>query len=132
MRNSEVVKLVESVNNVVHNEKIAAADVLPLARWAQMGIEEEGSTSYRIIKILVAELHEARDIALMLGAAEQVVNNSSVAVGLDKGQEEGLILGRAERTIVSEEEETALDTGLDDESQLVEDPLSMGASSYGL
>ena len=132
MRNSEVVKLVESVNNVVHNEKIAVADVLPLARWAQMGIEEEGSTSYRIIKILVAELQEARDIALMLGSVEQVVNNSSVAVGLDKGQEEGLILGQAERTIVSEEEETALDTGLDDESQLVEDPLSMGASSYGL
>jgi len=113
MRNSEVVKLVESVNNAVQNELASKEEIVDIARWARMGIDETGSTAYRVIAVLANQLSP-------MNALENPLSSTT------------LNMGRAERTIVSEEEETALDTGLDDESQLVEDPLSMGASSYGL
>jgi len=115
MRNSEVVHLVESVNNVLHNNKISDNEVEQIKRWAQMGVDETGSTGYRVIVILAAQLADSRDglLKLIEVSSEESIQAAVEAKEADLAAQEtpeGLNVGQPVRTIAELD-----DDGLDDE-----------------
>jgi hypothetical protein len=61
MRNSEVVVLVETVNTVMDSRTIGDDQLEAVAKWAQMGTDEFGTSPYKVISILAAELKTARE-----------------------------------------------------------------------
>lgn len=60
MRNMDVVRLVETVNEVLQTGVIDSSQLDHLEKWSQMGVEELGGTPYRIALVLVNELRQAR------------------------------------------------------------------------
>jgi hypothetical protein len=107
MRNSEIVKLVDNVNNVLHRGFAADGELKMVQRWAQMGVEEDGSTPYRIAAILAQQLQDTLD-----SLAQTVVANQGEAQSEEADQE--IAFGSPTRTIVPVDE--VQDDTHDDES----------------
>ena len=126
MRNSEIVRLVESVNNVLHNNKIVDEEVDQIQRWAQMGVDETGSTAYRIIVILTEQLKHSRDglLKLIKTSTPEAVNAAVEAQELEREiaeTPEGLNVGQPVRTIGDVDDDGADDEPLDEsEEELAE------------
>jgi len=115
MRNSEVVRLVESVNNVLHNNKISDEEIDQIQRWAQMGVDETGGTAYRIVVILTEQLMSSRDglLKLLKTASPEAVNAAVEAKEEElaaANTQTGLSVGQPVRTIGEVD-----DDGVDDE-----------------
>lgn len=56
MKNSEVVDMVEAVNAVLQNDYATLEELTAVQKWAQMGVETKGETSYRVLHSVISQL----------------------------------------------------------------------------
>ena len=61
MRNSEIIQLVQSVNDVLIAGVVDDDNAEQIVQWAKMGIDEVGSIEYRVLSLVARQLVKANE-----------------------------------------------------------------------
>lgn len=115
MKNSEVIVLTETVNDILQTKDVNDSQLDSVIKYADMGVNETGKTGYRLIHILATELQKTRGglVALVnesskesLSRAAETLENERDDSYLEEDGEEELTLGDASVSVLDLKNDT--------------------------